>query len=418
MPSASFSQVPIDSIIVNRAARQRREPTGIEDLAASITRRGGLINPILVHRETLELIAGERRLLACRSLGWTSIPVQFEDEVDERELKLLELEENTKRLDLPWQDTQLAIAEYHSLQTAADPSWTKLRTAEALNIDDRAVGDALNITREIQSGNTVVAEAPKFSTARGIVRRAEERKATSEISALKAVEDAPKVADAVLNEDFIEWSKTYSGPRFNLIHCDFPYGINAGERNQGYAHKEHGDYDDSAETYFSLLSALAKSLPRIALDQCHLVFWFSMSFYSETLRFFAERTDFIIDPFPLIWLKSDNKGLLPDAERGPRRLYETALFGSRGDRKIVRAVSNAVALPTAVSDGHMSVKPQPMLEYFFRMLVDSSTVMLDPTCGSGSALRAARALGADSVLGLEKNPEFAARANELMRRKA
>jgi DNA modification methylase len=51
-----------------------------------------------------------------------------------------------------------------------------------------------------------------------------------------------------------------------------------------------------------------------------------------------------------------------------------------------------------------------MLEFFFRMLVDDGTRMLDPTAGSGSALRAAKKLGAKQVLGLEVNPEFAENA--------
>jgi type I restriction-modification system DNA methylase subunit len=42
--------------------------------------------------------------------------------------------------------------------------------------------------------------------------------------------------------------------------------------------------------------------------------------------------------------------------------------------------------------------------------VSEHTTMLDPTCGSGSALRAAQSLMARRVLGLEVNPEFAALA--------
>lgn len=45
-----------------------------------------------------------------------------------------------------------------------------------------------------------------------------------------------------------------------------------------------------------------------------------------------------------------------------------------------------------------------------RMVIDENTRLLDPTCGSGSALRAARSLGANSLVGLELNPEFAANA--------
>jgi hypothetical protein len=62
-----------------------------------------------------------------------------------------------------------------------------------------------------------------------------------------------------------------------------------------------------------------------------------------------------------------------------------------------------------------------MLEEFFRMFVDGTTSMLDPTCGSGGALKAAMSLDAADVLGLEKDKEFAELANlaiETPRRKA
>lgn len=122
-----------------------------------------------------------------------------------------------------------------------------------------------------------------------------------------------------------------------------------------------------------------------------------------------------INPLPLIWVKSDGVGIIPDPERGPRQTYETCLFGSRGDRKIVSAVANAYVCPT-VRDRHMSEKPEPMLRHFFRMFCDQSSIVFDPTCGSGSALRAAEAAGARYVLGLERDPEFAERAREALKR--
>jgi DNA modification methylase len=72
-------------------------------------------------------------------------------------------------------------------------------------------------------------------------------------------------------------------------------------------------------------------------------------------------------------------------------------------------VANAFS-GASTSIDHMSEKPVPMLQHFFRMIIDGSSRVLDPTCGSGSALRAALAAGAKTVLGLELNPEFATRA--------
>ncbi len=140
------------------------------------------------------------------------------------------------------------------------------------------------------------------------------------------------------------------------------------------------------------------------------MFWFSMQSYQFTYEALSEGTGLNVDPYPIIWLKSDNIGILPAPSRGPRRIYETAFLCRRGDRKIVRAKSNAYAAPTTGLI-HPHEKPEPMLRHFFEMFVDGNTNMLDPTCGSGSSLRAAESLSANSVVGIETDEEFARLAN-------
>lgn len=414
MTSGEFHSIDVSTISVDRIHRQRKAlaSDGIGQLADSI-RKVGLIHPIVIQRDTHELIAGERRFEAIKSLGWTHVSAQYVDEVDPLDLKLLELEENTKRIDLTWQEQCLAVDEYHSLMLQRDPEWTSEATGKALLMSPQSVNQKLDVSRELKAGNQVVATAEKFSTARGLVQRKNERAAT--VAAAKILElEGPLVPGAVEEvietADFREWWKTYDGPKFNFIHCDFPYGINADKRQQGYSQHEFGGYADTPDVYFQLLSDLHSALPKIADESCHLMFWFSMTFYQETIHA-LNAAGWRVDPFPLVWVKSDGTGLLPDPERGPRRIYETALFASRGDRKIVRATSNACSFPHA-RDIHMSEKNQSMLEFFFRMFVDTSTSILDPTAGSGSALRAAKALGASYIKGLEINPEFAQRANE------
>lgn len=413
MTSGTFSTVQISTIQIDRPGRQRRALTGIPELADSI-KRLGLIHPIVVTREDI-LVAGERRIEACKSLGWTAIPVQYAEDLDETTLHLIELEENVKRIDLTWQDRVAAVERYHELRKSIEgDDWTYEKTSEAIGLSTQHVRDYTVVAKEIKSGNSKVATAPKYSTARGIVVRAADRKKSAEVDRLtdliegKAQE--PKVeVQSILNQSFLEWAPNYSGPKFNFIHCDFPYGIGADSFNQGAA-PLHGGYTDTRDTYFNLLECFAENADRFAVDSCHLMFWFSMRYYQETLDFFEARTPFEINFMPLIWQKTDNSGIIPDPERGPRQIYETCLFGSRGDRKIVRAKSNAYGAPSQ-KDIHMSIKPVPVLNHFFEMFVDESTSLLDPTCGSGGALRAAENLKANRVLGLEINPDFAEQAN-------
>lgn len=404
MTTGTFETVILTSIFVDREVRQRRELKGVEELAQSIS-EVGLINPPVVDRN-LKLIAGERRLEACRSLGWDSIPVQFADDLPEEELYLIELEENVKRLDLTWQEQNDAIARYHEMRAKADPEWNATKTAKALGLSSPAISQHLAVSNARKKVPDL-SKTPKLSTALNLVRRAQERKAQSEILKIKQDTSTPVRPVKLIHGDFLAWAPAYSGHPFNLIHCDFPYGINATKTGQSAA-KTFGGYEDTPEVYFNLINCLLEHQDTLVAESAHCLFWFSMNFYEETKSLF-EKGGWRVDKFPLIWFRSNNKGIIPDTNRGGRRVYETCFLMSRGDRKIVAPVSNLVAHPVENED-HMSQKPQEVLRHFMRMLVDENTVLLDPTAGSAGALDAAEALGAALSVGVERDREYYERA--------
>ena len=419
MTSASFESVPLDSIAIDRDSRQRRELRNVPELAESI-RAVGLINPLVVTRE-LVLVAGERRLEACRSLGWTSISIQYADELDPTTLHLIELEENVKRLDLTWQEHNDAIAQYHKLRSAADSAWTKSQTARELGMNDSTISKHLAVAGERAEKPEEFEQADKFTSALNIANRRIERKkagAERKLTALPPALRADKLGEKVVVPppvpqrkaaiecaSFLEWAHTPRDLPFNLIHCDFPYGVNVGDKKgQGNA-QSRGQYEDTPEIYFALLETMNATLDNWCAPSAHLIFWFSMKFHSET-REFLEAGGWRVDPFPLIWHKSDNTGIIPDPNRGPRRTYETAFFASRGDRKIVKPVANSFSAATT-KEFHTSEKSEAMLRHFFRMVCDEHSLVLDPTCGSGMAIKVAESMGAEAALGLELNPEYA-----------
>ncbi|MFH1741227.1 MAG: ParB N-terminal domain-containing protein [bacterium] len=98
MKSASETIEPlaIESITVGK--RRRQKLGNVRALAKSIGERG-LLHPIIV-RNGNELVAGERRLEACRRLGWQTILARHFETLSNEELRAIELDENTQRLDL------------------------------------------------------------------------------------------------------------------------------------------------------------------------------------------------------------------------------------------------------------------------------------------------------------------------------
>lgn len=78
--------------------RVRDEYGDMQALADSI-REHGLLHPIVVDSD-YNLIAGCRRLLACERIGLKEIEAKVLEDITEKELRILELEENIRRKDL------------------------------------------------------------------------------------------------------------------------------------------------------------------------------------------------------------------------------------------------------------------------------------------------------------------------------
>ena len=429
MLTGSFRSYSIAEITI-APDRQRKELTGIEELAASI-KQIGLIHPVILTPEGV-LVAGERRLRAHQHLGYTHVMVQFTNELAKEELEAIELEENIKRKSLAWKDEVAAVSRIHTLRLMQDPEWTADDTAELLSVSASFVSKYLKVNEYILKGEELVVNSDNLVTAYNICLRKDQRaeEATNNeidsaiddiLAKPMSVNPVPKRAEASDNlplpetkqkpvpyllADFREWAKQpYTGPKFNFLHCDFPYGINYDKHNGG-ATGLLGKYADTPELYLECLRALKVCMGDRVADSAHLMFWLSARHeIIHQSRLALEDMGWKLNPVPLIWHRSDNSGILPDPQRGPRQVYEVCLFGSRGDRKIVQAVSNLYAHPKT-KEVHASEKPIAMLQHFFRMFVDESTVMLDPTMGSGNSILAAEESGAKQVLGLEALPEI------------
>jgi DNA methylase len=394
--------------------RQRKQYGDLSRLADSMKEEQQ--SPIEVTRPTEtdpkpKLVFGGRRLLAYLERRIEFIEATFTDEKDPIKLKRREFVENDLHKEYTWQESCDAIVDIHrDLVARHGRRWTRKQTADFFPVSPGLVSDYLNIQELYEEGHPELKEAADLATARSMMKRINGRAkdAFHEVLADMPGPDGHKITERIespiITRDFCEWAPDYTSTKFNFIHCDFPFGIDTDKRQQGNAVAVLGGYDDSPEVYWELLDAFCKNLDHFCAESAHLMFWFSMEKYTETVAALSQH--FEINPFPLIWLKSDNKGILNDPLRGPRRIYETALFGARGDRKIVSPISNAFAHPLGKGE-HLSAKPEPVLQNFFRMFVDETSRVLDPTCGSGSALRAAKSLDAKYVLGIEKDKEFA-----------
>jgi ParB/RepB/Spo0J family partition protein len=452
-----YRRVPCKDIIINRTERQRTaiDTSGLKE---SIAIRGVMV-PILITKD-LQLVAGERRLTSSLELALPDIPCRFvADGLSQSDLQIIELEENLRRADLSWQDQVNAIGRLNALYQQLDPDWTATATADQLGLSISTISNTLRIFAEM--GDPKVAAMPTAAAARNFLFRKDERgvdnafslimetglqlgnkmlEAPLEVeastdsiksslpnvdaSSLIGLLPGPKPSfrpvilpaeESLLHTSFLEWAPTYTGEKFNFLHCDFPYGVGLFEGKKSGLERAETTYNDEEGVFWALLLCLCQNRERLMQASCHIMFWFSMDYYPQIYTFFAQHApEFIINAFPLIWHKSDGSGITPDPRRGPKRCYETALLLYRGDRPVVRSIGNFYAAPTD-KKYHPSTKPEPMLRQFFQLFVDEHTKMLDPTCGGGSSLRAAESMGAKLVLGLERDPTFYKNACEALK---
>jgi len=446
-----YAQVKLTDIRVDRAARQRTDrgedgKLDVSDIIESIRARG-VLSPILLHRESdgstppYTLVYGERRFTAATECHHITIPARIAQDLDAIELQIIELEENLKRKDLGWLDHVKAVAKIHSLWLTQNPDHTQTESAKRLGYTAAMMSMFVQVYNNLDDPK--VAGASHVGAAYNIIYRKDARAQADLMADLidsaVALVSKPKPAAApapgeppapkpepvsfvksahedILHENFLQWAPNYRGSRFNLIHCDFPYGINFNAGPQSGARK-WTTYKDSPDIYWALVMCLCENLDKLMSVSGHLMFWLSadVEIQHDTIQCFAKHASSLaFHSKPLIWLKSDNAGIIRDAKREPRHIYETCLIASRDDRFIIRSVSDAYAAPTN-KEHHPSTKPEPVLRNFMQMFVDQNTRMLDPTCGSGSSLRAAESLGATKVLGLEISDEHCANARSALR---
>jgi len=78
------------------------EETSLDDLAKSIQEKG-LLNPIMVReisKEKYDLVAGQRRFLACKKIGLETIHAIVRDDLTDTDATIISLIENVQRADM------------------------------------------------------------------------------------------------------------------------------------------------------------------------------------------------------------------------------------------------------------------------------------------------------------------------------
>lgn len=407
--------VPLSSIFIPEN-RQRREfiQEKLNELADSI-RLHGLYHPIVVAAEAdrFRLVAGERRFRAITQLAeleipftcgqiqcsQDAVPVTLLSELDPLTLREIELEENTIRVDLTWQERAKAISDLDTLRREQHPGHTHSDTAkEIFGYTGQglvAVKDALALTKHLDDPE--IAKAKTQTEAVKILRKKVEAKHRQ---TLAETFDASASPHTLIEGDSL-WALPGIKGEFQVILTDPPYGVGAdtfGDQSST-THEYQDDLDNALRCYgtvategFRLTAKAAHCYAFCAIENFPLI--------SELFKSAGWR----VWPRPLIWFKGSNGGILPRPEHGPRYTYEAILFATKGDKPTLCVKPDVISIPAPQDKVHAAQKP---VELYLDLLSRSALVgdsVLDPFAGSGTIFRAATAAKLVAT-GIEQNKQ-------------
>lgn len=178
---------------------------GLSELAESI-KQVGLIQPIVVRRTDsgYELVAGERRLRACRMLGMRELPALIEDGMVEQESAMVALIENLQRENLHY----LEEAECYA-QLLTSYGMTQEELAVRLGKSQSAIANKLRVLRLSPVVKQAMTEARMTERhARTLLKLKDEKTQLDVIEKVRArslsVKDTERLVEKTLNKQYDE----------------------------------------------------------------------------------------------------------------------------------------------------------------------------------------------------------------------
>lgn len=399
----------VDPTTITMGERFREDLGDIEELVQSI-RDKGLIQPISID-DSGNLIAGGRRLTASLLLNLPTIPVIVRENVEELDLREIELIENIHRKDFTWVERAKLTAEIDKLYKAKDSNWSGRKTAELIDRSNSQVA------RDIQLATYVTAlpELANCKTADDagkMIKKMEEQAIVSELAKRqkekienvhaaapgldRGIASALKVANDsyIIGDVFKGLEGLRNSGHISIIECDPPYGIDLNDQKAGrdsVTSTVTGYKEVESSQYVEFLDRLTSELFRVAGKDCWLVFWYGQSWHTEVLAS-LRKAGWLVDEIPAIWVKPNGQTLQPELYYA--RCWEPFFLCRKGKPVMAeRGRSNAFFYSGSKDKYHPTQRPVELIEEILGTLSTGMETVLVPFLGSGATLRACFNMG-------------------------
>ena len=411
---------PFDIIVPERQRTEFPEAKHLE-LKDSIRKHGLYHAPGLRDAKDPTLVYGERRLRALRELieegtiirynkreFKDTIPYVAVGNLDDLQLREIELSENIDRLDLTWQEKARTVADLETLRNtqrervaAVTDSPTREITLEELaaetNRSTFSVSKDLTIAKHLDDPD--VAKAKSLREAEKIITR----KAKAAHAATRSLTfDPSRSQHTLLEGDCREQIKTLPDGTFEAVITDPPYGINM-HKDQSWDGTWH-EYDDSEAYCLNLITALLPEWERVTRPQAHLYIFCDFTKFETIRALVAEQSSFEPMPYPFIWNKG-NVASYPRAEHWPRKSYECILYAIRGDKPHNKLDLAVIDIPQLQHHDHPAGKPHELYAHLIERSCLAGDRVLDCFAGQGTIFEAAKSANVIAT-GIEMSEQY------------
>ena len=412
--------IPIQQVVVPED-RQRRDfdKESLKELTASIASDIGLLQPIVLRRDHLTLVAGERRLRAIADVegGYKHdghdidsglIPFVTVDQLSAEQLREAELAENAIRVNLSWQERARAIAELHAFRVdqrgvydrssgegqSIKATATEILGHEALGTPAAEVADAILLSEFLD--DPLVAAAPDIKTAKKAIR--EDLANRERLARAKVFDTSTTKHQLILGSAF---DVEIEAGKYHTILTDPPYGIDADKKDTFDA--DSHEYDDSLDAFRKIVSWLPRESFKVAAEQAHLYCFCDIRRFTELFVEF-ELSGWDVWPRPIIWDKG-NTGSYGDIQHGPRSCYEAILFANKGRRRVTAGYRDVINITQKTNNKHPAGKPVELFSELLKRSCLPGDHVIDFFCGSGPIFPAAEEQKVYAV-GIENNEKY------------
>lgn len=423
--------IPLDKIEVRKRQRSAMDRTELNELKESIATIGLLHPPVFWSDPTTDtwvLSAGERRLTAIRELhaekrsfrhDGSEVPLgqtpltRLEEQIDEIRRFEVELDENVRRSELSWQDRVRAYADLHAMRQQQNPKQTNTDTAtelvnrgaaKSVNTARASVQEAVLIAKHLD--NDKIAKARNPAEAAGLIYKMEEEKITAALVRRNLAQLPSSSSIKLRHGDSMKILEGLDSDMADLILIDPPYGLGASSGGFRGRTVHHHNYEDTSENAKNIARTTLTEGFRICKTRANIFMFCDIELF-DWLKSTAANMGW--SPFrrPLIWQKSESEGMAPWGGSGPRITTEFIFFATKGQRGLNVSpidVFNVKRVPRSERI-HAAEKPVELLKTLIQISTLPNDFVLDPCCGSGSTLVAAKELKRQA-LGIEMDLDY------------